>query len=369
MIDALPPLDRRRVLGLLASLPVLGWAGRSHAAPPGTASNPAMAPVPATPFPDDIVVMVAGQDGANMERWSRILLPSLTQALPPGTKIRLALAGAADGVTCANQFEARTAPDGTSLMLVPGAAPLSWLVGDTRAQFDPGHWVPVLAGMTPAVVAMRGGAAALEPGRRLRVAVSSPAGPELAALLALDMLGAQPVAVPEPTDDAAVRAALAKGSIDTVLLHGRNVPERARALAALGAPAAFTLGTLDDTGARVRDPAFPNLPHFAELHSTLRSTPPRGPLYDAWRAVAAATQLEFALVLPQLTPAAMVALWRHAAIEAAGALDLQQAATAQSVRALGNSIGTANVSAVTAETSALLELRRWLAARFDWRPS
>jgi hypothetical protein len=366
MIDALPPLDRRRVLGLLASLPVLGWAGRSHAGP---APNPALTPVPATPFPDDIAVMVAGQEGASMERWSRILLPSLTQALPPGTKLRPVLAGAADGVTCANQFEARTAPDGASLMLVPGAAALSWLVGDTRAQFGPGHWVPVLAGTTPAVVAMRGGAAALVPGSKLRVAVGSPAGPELAALLALDMLGAQPVAVAGPMDEEAARAALAKDSVDAVLLHGRRVPEQVQTLAALGAPAVFTLGTLDDSGARVRDPAFPDLPHFAELHATLRGAPPRGPLYDAWRAVAAAVQLEFALVLPQLTPAAMVALWRHAATAAAGALDLQQAAAALSVRALGNSIGTANISAVTAETSALLELRRWLATRFDWRPS
>jgi hypothetical protein len=366
MIDALPPPDRRRVLGLLASLPVLGWAGRSHAAP---APGPAMAPIPATPFPDDIAVMVAGQEGSGMERWSRILLPSLAQALPQGTKLRPVLAGAADGVTCANQFEAGTAPDGASLLLVPGATALSWLVGDTRAQFDPSHWVPVLAGITPAVVAMRGGAAALMPGSKIRVAVGSPAGPELAALLALDMLGAQPVVVALTMDDAAIRAALAKGSVDAVLLRGHKVPEQAQTLAALGAPAAFTLGTLDATGARVRDPAFPDLPHFAELHATLRSAAPRGPLYDAWRAVAAAIQLEFALALPQLTPAAMVALWRHAASEAAGALDLQQAATELSMRALGNSIGTANISAVTAETSALLELRRWLAMRFDWRPS
>ena len=68
----------------------------------------------------------------------------------------------------------------------------------------------------------------------------------------------------------------------------------------------------------VRDPAFPDVPHLAELYATRSGRPPAGPLYDAWRASAAAAQLEFGLVLPQLTPAAMVSLWRNAGTRGRG---------------------------------------------------
>ena len=46
--------------------------------------------------------------------------------------------GSADGVTGANQFEARGAPDGQTVLLVPGQAAVAWMVGDPRAQFDVG---------------------------------------------------------------------------------------------------------------------------------------------------------------------------------------------------------------------------------------
>ena len=75
---------------------------------------------------------------------------------------------------------------------------------------------------------------------------------------------------------------------------------------------------------------FPEVPHFAELFATRTGNKPRGPLYDAWCAAAAAAQLEFGLVLPQLTPAAMVSLWRRAGTDAMAVQGVQTAAaTAQ----------------------------------------
>jgi hypothetical protein len=154
-----------------------------------------------------------------------------------------------------------------------------------------------------------------------------------------------------------------------VLLRGHGVPEQFAALASAGAQPLFTLGAFDDGGQVVRDPALPNVPILAELYEMRFGRKPAGPLCNAWLAAAAATQLEFALVLPQLTAAALVSLWRRAGTEATAANAVRAIGAVLGVRPLGGPSATATTAATAADATALLELRRWLATRFDWHPA
>ena len=162
--------------------------------------------------------------------------------------------GGADGVTGANQFEARAIPDGSTALLVPGSATLAWLCGDGRVKFDAGHWVPVWAGTAAAALATRG---RLAPGQPLRFAVQSIVGPELAALLALDLLGVpvSPISIGPETPGAAMRS-----DINAVFLRGPALRSQAEALTSAGWTLAFGLGTMAPDGAVVRGPVFPDLP-------------------------------------------------------------------------------------------------------------
>ena len=362
---------RRSLLGALAGLPLMtGAARRSLAASaqtlPGQITGAAGA---ASPFPIDITAMIAGPEGGGTDRWARSVLSALAQSLPPGARVRGVPTGAADGVTGANQFEARTAPDGSSLLVVPGAAAMAWLVGDSRAQFDVGHWVPVMAGVCSGVVVLRGGPAALAPGQKIRIATASLVGPELAALLGVDLLGARPVPVAGLMDAASVRAALAKGSIDAALLRGPKLADELAAMTDLGMQPIFALGILNEGGNAIRDPRFPDLPEFSELLTASRPQSAAGPLFDGWQAIAAAARLEFAVVLPQLTPAAMVAKWRRIGSEAAATAALANQGSEQMIRIHGGAPGAVEVSAIVAESGTLLEIRRWLGTRLDWHPS
>ena len=367
-LEAGPPqqwragLSRRRMLNVLAGVAIAGRPGQVLAAPGAVPAGAAAL------FPAEITAIVAGQEGGNTDAWARLILAALAQELPPGTNIRRQTVGAADGVTGANQFETRTAPDGASLLVVPGAASIAWLAGDPRAQFEVGHWVPVMAGVSPGIVALRGGRAGLVPGQKLRIATASLAGPELSAWLGVHLLGGQPVPVTGLMEEGAIRAALLNGSADGVLLRGRKVMEQVASMSALGVWPVFSLGALDENGALARDPQFPDLPEYSQLLTEMHPGAASGPLFDAWRAVAAAARLEFAVVLPQLTPAAMVALWRRAGSEAAAAPLLATATSGQMVRALCGAAGAAEVSAVAAESASLLELRRWLGAGLGWHP-
>jgi len=363
----LPSTGRRGLLAMLATLPVLARAGRPLAAPVRTTTTTPNAPVAAMPFPDGVTLLVAGPADAALNHWADALQPALEQSLPPDTTIRRLNIGGADGVTGANQFEARGAPDGLTAMLVPGQSVLAWLVGDPRVQFDARCWLPVMAGVTAGIVAGR--PAALAGDRGLRIAAAGPAGPDLPALLGCDLLDMRIEPVFGLAEPGAARKAFAQNAVDAVFLRGHNVPGQLADLAATGAQPLFTLGAFDEAGNPVRDPAFPDVPILSELAAAGSGGKPEGPLYHAWCASAAAAQLEFGLVLPRLTSAAMVALWRRAGADAAAAPGVQTLAASLGVRPLAGVAAPACIAATAADSAALLELRRWLAKRFNWRPT
>jgi hypothetical protein len=319
---------------------------------------------PPEPFPDRVRILVAGPRGGRMDRWAGVIEEAFARALPPETTLRQTLAGGADGVTAANQFETRVAPDGQTVLLLPGEAPLAWLTGDPRARFDVANWLPVMAGLTSGVLVSRVPASALRSGARLRVATSAPAGPELAALLGLHLMGIEPVPAFGLHDAAMSLQALRGRAVDAVFLLGPNVPSLLANAAAAGATPLFTLGVPTQSGLHC-DPLLPEVPTALELMTALRGTPPTGSLAEAWRSAAAATQIEFALVLPPLTPADLVAQWRRAGTEASQALQ----PSAPGVRLLDARAANTATAAIAADSTAMLALRRWLAARFNWTPS
>ena len=212
------------------------------------------AALPNAAFPEGATLLVAGPEGGPLDGWAGWLAPSLGRALPPGTTLRKDVVGGIDGVTGANQFEARTVPDGGTALLLPGSAAMAWLVGDPRARFDVGQWIPALAGVTPGLLMSRMPIAAGGP--PLRIAASGPAGAELPALLALDLLGVPWVPVFGLVDATAI-SALSTGQVDAVCLHGRRVAEFAQLLGAVGVRPAFSFGSVDEAGQRQREPVLP----------------------------------------------------------------------------------------------------------------
>jgi hypothetical protein len=352
--DAIRPpsgFGRRSFVRACAGLPLLAGSafGRSAHADTG--------------FAEGATLVVAGPEQGRLDQWAGLIAPALSRGLPAGTVLRRHPAGGNDGVTGANQFEARATPDGHTAMLLPGDAALAWLTGDPRAHFDAARWVPIVAGWTPGVVVSRVSLGALPAGSRLRIAAAEPAGPDLAALLGLELLRIEAAPVFRLASFAAARAAAVARTVDAVFLHGEGVPRQAAQLAHDGLTPVFSLGLPDGMGGTSRDPLFAEIPTLEEL---LAADPtPLGPLHAAWRAAAAAAQIDFALVLPQLTPAAMVALWRRAGALVPGAPELRQAAGA-GVRPIATP--ATFTASLAPDAAALLELRRWLADRYNWQP-
>lgn len=354
---------RRKLLALGSGLLLSPQPGEAAA----MSSTPILsAGAPAEPFvPSQPELIVGGPEGGPLAPWSQVISGAVSRALLAEHALRVAFVGGADGVTACNQFEARTAPDGSTALLISGAPALSWLVGDPRAQFDAGHWLPVATGLTTGMLlAMPGGNNRMKP---RRLAVSPADGTVLVAVLGLALLGEDVALVAGETRSPA--AALQTGRADLVFIRGPDAARQIASARGAGAVPLFALGAADASGAVNRDPAFPDIPTLPEL---MPRTPTREHqnLLTAWRAVAAATQIEFALLLPWLTPSGTVAWWRKTMSqlgnEDSGSLNSgptpARVGGDEGVRIRFDPAASFGLAAVETNSAASLALRKWLAS-------
>ena len=130
----------------------------------------------------------------------------------------------------------------------------------------------------------------------------------------------------------------------------------------------FSLGGSDENSLAA-DPALDGVPAFAERFRQRFGRLPAGPLFMAWRAIAAAARLDVALVLPPLAPPSLVARWRSACESALSDLGLVSATRTAQVDAVPAPGCVQALARINADETAQLSLRRWIAARPDWRPT
>jgi hypothetical protein len=317
---------------------------------------------------------VAGPADCPLAAWARRLRAPLAAGLMQGGQLDVRYAGGVDGVTGANQFDARVVPDGQDALLFPGSVAMAWLADDGRVQLDPAHMLPLAAVFGPGVLMVQGGLAAdLTPGRRagggarrgaarpggkLRLGVGPGPDPALTALLGLDLLGIGATGVPAWPDPV---AAARQGAADAVFLHGPNAALQAPALLADG----FRPALSTDRHGASADPALA-APYF--LAGLPEARLRHDPLVDAWRAAAAASMLCAVLVVPRMTPAAAIGRWRRAAAMTVADDDVRAAADREAMRLAAGSDAVGALAPMEVGGATQLALRRWMAQRVAWRP-
>lgn len=313
-------------------------------------------------------ILVCGPHGGRTDRWARAVAQGMGAKLSARQPILLHSVGGQDGVTGANRLQTTVIPDGQTAAMLPSEAVIAFLTGDPRVHFQPGEWIPVMAGLNAAVLIVRGGLQRLADPAPIRLAAASPESPDLAALLAFQRLGVATAPVFGLRGAAAVARAFADGEADAVLLTGEEVPADAAPLTAEGGVAVGTLGVVDEQNQMVADPLFPALPTVHAIAADRGATPLSRPLEAAYRAVAAASRIDFMLVLPHLTTPGTVAMWRQAAVGAVATPALQAAAAASAIdlTATGAALAAAPFDV---PADGLLALRQFLFQHFGWRPS
>lgn len=299
--------------------------------------------------PESATLLVAGPETGASAQWAASVGAQLGRFLPQASAIRPQTVGGADGIAAANRFATAAAPDGNTLLAFSAAAAQARAAGDSRARFDPLAWAPVCGASLSVLLAGRGPLP--RRGTTLRLGLSNPDSAEGAALMALDAMGvaAAPVFGIAP---AMAEAALAQGAVDAALLSGPNLPARAAALGVMPWIAAELPG-----GAR--DPA---MAEVLTLSDALGAAP--GAVLAACRIGFAGFGTRGVVVLPALTPAAILVPWRQAGLRWTEAQDRD---AGDGIRALGLAPCRALMAALCPAAEAIGTYREWLARRLNWR--
>jgi hypothetical protein len=298
--------------------------------------------------PEAALLLCPGPEDGAAAAFARQAAAGLARGMVRAASLRVAVLGGPDGITAANRFATTVSLEDRVLLLVPGLAGQAQLVGDSRARFEARAWPAVCASLMPAALVGR----LPEGGAPIRVAIPGPAAPEAAALLALELLGRRTVPI-FPAPGQAPAALVATGAADAMVFCGGGIAARA---ASLGLQPWFAF----DGAAGGRDPALPDLPGFGEL----LSDPGHPLLVEGVRAAGAALRSRGVLVLPALTPADTVAIWRGAARAWAEA---EPEVSEPGTRRVLNGEATALAAALFPAPEVALAYREWLLRRMNWR--
>ena len=318
-----------------------------------------------------LTLLVAGPEGDRTSRWGNACALAMAGSFPGDPVIRTQAVGGLDGVTGANQLDTLVVPDGRTAAILPGAALIAWLTGDSRVHFDPTRWVPLMVGCNSGVLVVRlpkGAAPDLQTLRAmapLRLAADQPESNDLAALLALARMGVPmaPVFGLRDSDGQDQCVSLRRGGCG---VSGRRRRAGGHGAADRGRRCA---GVLSRRPRRrmARSPAIRCSPACRMCTASAAAT--RRFSMRAFRAAAVAARTDFLLVLPRLSDPNKVAEWGQAANAAIASPGLAAAASASSITLQAAPVAQASLAVLAQVGAGQAELQGFLAKNFGWQPS
>jgi tripartite-type tricarboxylate transporter receptor subunit TctC len=342
----------------------------------------ALAPsdAPAADFSGETVEwIIPFGEGGGSDVWARFLAPYLSKSLPGQPTVVVRNQPGGGSTTGANMFAQRARPDGLTILGTSGSTQFPYLLDDPRVQYDYADWQVVLASPTGGVAYVDAGlgvssAADLEKlkGVDLKYGSQGATSLDLVPLLAFEIAGLDVQAVMGMQGRGEGRLAFERGEANIDYQTSSAYLANVVPLVEEGkAVPLFSWGALDDEGNLVRDPTFPDLPHFAEAYEMAYGEPPSGPAFEAWKAFfAAGFPVQKMVFLPKDTPEDIVQAYREA-FEMVVADPELQANKEEVLGAYKQATGEAAVRqsqlATTADPEATDWVRNWLQEEYDVR--
>ena len=249
--------------------------------------------------------------GGGSDTWARFNAPLLSKYLPGNPTVVVVNEPGGGSTKGTNLFAARAKPDGLTILGTSGSTQFPYLLGDPRVRYEYADWNIVMASPT-------GGVAYVSPstgvqstddiaklaGQKLIYASQGATSLDLVPLLGFKMMGldVQHVFGFKGRGDGRLAFERGETNIDyqTSSAYIKNVQPMVDAGTAVPL---FSWGALDEDGNLVRDPTFPDLPHFGEAYEMLTGKAPEGADFDAYFAFfTAGFPAQKMVFLPKDTP-------------------------------------------------------------------
>lgn len=282
---------------------------------------PAQAQGPVSFAGETIEWIIPFSAGGGSDTWARFNTPFLQKYLPGNPTIVVVNEPGGGSTKGANLFSARAEPDGLKLLGTSASTQFPYLLNDPRVRYDYKDWQVVMASPTGGVVYTSPSTGVEAPeeigdlaGQKLTYASQGATSLDLVPLLGFKAMGLDVRHVFGFQGRGDGRLAFERGETNIDFQTSSAYISNVMPLVEAGeAVPLFSLGTLDDEGNLVRDPTFPDLPHFGEAYETLTGNAPSGPGYDAYFAFfAAGFPAQKMVFVPKGTPDEIVTAYVEA---------------------------------------------------------
>ena len=271
--------------------------------------------------------------GGGSDTWARFNAPFLSKYLPGEPTVVVVNEPGGGSTKGTNLFAARARPDGMTILGTSGSTQFPYLLGDPRVRYDYQDWEVVMAAPTggvvyasPELVSSPEDIANLADAD-LVYASQGATSLDLVPLLGFDLMGldVQHVFGFKGRGDGRLAFERGETNIDyqTSSAYLKNVEPMVEAGQAVPL---FSWGALDEQGNLVRDPTFPDLPHFGEAYEMLTGEAPSGPEFDAYLAFfTAGFPAQKMVFVPEGTDEEIVAAYQQAVTDMKADPEYQEA--------------------------------------------
>jgi len=301
-------IDRRQFLARIAAGLAVAALGASGAR--------------AADFSGKIVELVIPfKEGGGSDTWGRFNAPFLSRYLPGQPTVVVRNVPGGNSIAGANRYAARARPDGLSVFGTSASTQFPYLMDDPRVDYDYQQWRVLMAYGTGGVVYVSSALGIRDVSELGRIAEQEllygsqgPTSLDLVPVLAFDILGLNVRPIFGMSGRGAGRLAFERREtqIDyqTSTAYLRNVVPLIEEGAAVPL---FSWGILDEDGRLIRDPTFPDLPHFGEAYELVHGRAPSGIGWESWLAFfTAGFPAQKLLVAPRETPDDIVMAYQSA---------------------------------------------------------
>ena len=258
--------------------------------------------------------------GGGSDVWGRFIAIYLSKHLKGNPSVVVKNQPGGGSVGGANFFAASAKGDGLTILGTSGSTQFPYLLGEPRVKYEYNDWKLILAGPTGGVayISAKAGVKSLKDitsvKAKLFYASQGVTSLDLVPLLGFRLLGLDVQHVTGFPGRGEGRLAFERGeaTIDyqttsAYLRSSMPLVKRGEAVAL------FSWGVLDANGNLIRDPNFPDLPHFEEAYQIVHGKKPSGVEWEAMRAfLISGFPAQKMLLLPKGTPDDIVETYRDA---------------------------------------------------------
>lgn len=217
------------------------------------------------------------KEGGGGDTWARFNAPYFSKHIEGNPVIVVTNIPGGGSVKGANLFAERVKPDGLMILGTSGTTQMPFLLDDKRVKYDYKNYKPIMSYPTGGVVYISpkmGIQSAFDlhkiKGEPLKYASQGPTSLDIVPMFSFDLLDLDVQAVFGFRGRGAGRLAFERGEVlidyQTSSAYLKNVVPLVESGEAIPL---FSFGALDADGSLIRDPSFPDLPHFGEVYQAM----------------------------------------------------------------------------------------------------